>query len=285
MKKNILGEIKMKKIIAVLLLLLIITAQAAVFSGCTKGSGETLKVGMECNYAPFNWTQLTDENGGVKINENTQYAAGYDVEIAKKIAEGLGRKLEIVKTEWEGLIPALESGAIDLIIAGMSPTEDRKISIDFTDNYYRSELVIVVKKDSKYASATSIADFSGAKLVGQLGTVHADVISQINGVVAQDPMSDFSAMRVALKSGAIDGYVTEKPEAVSASAANSDFTYVEFEEGKGFTVSDSDVAVAVGIKKGQEDLIAEINKILAGITEDERIALMNEAIANQPAAE
>ena len=125
----------MKKLISILLLTLILVAQTAVFSGCTKGSGDTLRVGMECNYAPFNWTQLTDANGGVQISENTQYAAGYDIEIAKKIAEGLGKTLEVVKIEWEGLSPALESGNIDLIIAGMSPTADRKVSIDFTNNY------------------------------------------------------------------------------------------------------------------------------------------------------
>jgi putative lysine transport system substrate-binding protein len=274
----------MKKLISILLLTLILVAHVAVFSGCSKTSGDVLRVGMECNYAPFNWTQLTDANGAVQISENTQYAAGYDVEIAKKVAEGLGKKLEIVKLEWDGLSPALESGTIDLIIAGMSPTADRKVSIDFTNNYYKSELVIVVRKDSTYASAASLDDFSGAKIVGQLGTVHATVVSQIKGVLEQDPMSDFSAMRVALQSGAIDGYVSEKPEAVSASAANSDFTYVEFADGKGFTVKEEDIAVAIGIAKGNEDTITKINTILDGISEDDRITIMNQATANQPAA-
>lgn len=270
----------MKKLIGVLLLVaLIITA----FSGCAKKTEGVLRVGMECNYAPFNWTQSTDANGGVKISEDTQFAAGYDVEIAKKIADGLNMELAVMKIAWDGLIPALESGTIDLIIAGMSPTAERKESIDFTDNYYKSNLIIVVKKDSPFASATSIADFSGAKIVGQQGTVHADVVSQISGVIEQDAMSDFSAMRVALQAGAIDGYVSEKPEGVSASAANADLTYVEFAEGKGFTVSDEDIAVAVGIAKGKEDMIKKIDDILAKISEDDRVALMNDATANQPA--
>lgn len=274
----------MKKLIGIVLLMLMLLATVTAFPGCTKKTNGVLKVGMECNYAPFNWTQPTDANGGVKISEDSQYAAGYDVEIAKKIADGLGMELQIVKIAWDGLSPALESGSIDLIIAGMSPTAERKEAIDFTDNYYKSNLIIVVKKDSTYAAATSLADFSGAKIVGQLGTVHADVVSQISGVVEQDPMSDFSAMRVALQSGAIDGYVSEKPEGVSASAANADLTYVEFAEGKGFTVSDEDIAVAVGIAKGKETMISDINAILAGITEDDRVTLMNEATANQPAA-
>ncbi|MDD4774652.1 MAG: transporter substrate-binding domain-containing protein [Eubacteriales bacterium] len=191
-------------------------------------------------------------------------------------------ELEIVKIAWDGLSPAVESGSIDLIIAGMSPTAERKEAIDFTDNYYKSNLIIVVRKDSPYAAASSLADFAGAKIVGQQGTVHADVVSQIDGVIEQDPMSDFSAMRVALQSGALDGYVSEKPEGVSASAANADLTYVEFEEGAGFEVSDEDVTVACGIAKGREDLVSQINEILAGISEEERDTLMSEATANQP---
>ncbi len=245
---------------------------------------EEFRVGMECNYAPFNWTQTDDSNDAVAIPAGG-YAGGYDVEIAKRVAEGLGKKLVIVKTEWDGLIPALTSGKIDAIIAGMSAREDRKVSVDFTDNYYTSELVIVVKKDSAYANATSLADFSGAKITGQLNTLHYDVISQIEGVNQQTAMETFPAMIVALTSGKIDGYVSEKPGAVSAMESNPDLTFVEFADGKGFETSPDDVAVAVAIAKGQEDLIKTINEILAGISEDDRIELMNAAVKNQPVSE
>ena len=113
---------------------------------------------------------MDDSNGGVKIDGNAEYAGGYDVEIAKKIAEGLGKELVIVKTEWDGLVPALTSGKIDAIIAGMSPTEERKETIDFSDNYYKSNLVMVVKKGGDYEEATSIQDFKGAKITAQLNT-------------------------------------------------------------------------------------------------------------------
>ena len=81
-------------------------------SSSSKGDDNTFTVGMEAGYAPFNWTQLDDSNGGVKIDGNAEYAGGYDVEIAKKIAEGLGKELVIVKTEWDGLVPSLESGIV-----------------------------------------------------------------------------------------------------------------------------------------------------------------------------
>lgn len=241
----------------------------------------TFKVGMEAGYAPFNWTQMDDSNGGVKIDGSSEYAGGYDVEIAKKIADGLGKKLVIVKTEWDGLVPALTSGKIDAIIAGMSPTAERKLSIDFTDNYYKSNLVMVVKKGSKYENATSIQDFKGAKITAQLNTFHYTVIDQIKGVSKQTAMDNFPAMRVALESGVIDGYVSERPEGVSAEAANSNFKMVEFKDG--FVTKPEDTAVAVGIKKSS-DLTAKINRILSGISEDERKTIMDTAIKNQPAA-
>jgi len=243
---------------------------------------DVFKVGMEAGYAPFNWTQMDDSNGAVAIEGSAEYAGGYDVEIAKRIAQGLGKKLVIVKTEWDGLVPALTSGKIDAIIAGMSPTAERKETIDFSDNYYKSNLVMVVKKGSKYENATSIQDFKGAKITAQLNTFHYTVIDQIDGVIKETAMDNFPAMRVALESGIIDGYVSERPEGVSASTANENFVMVEFEDG--FQTSDEDTAIAVGLPKGSE-LTAKINEILAGISEEERTSIMDTAIKNQPAAQ
>lgn len=243
---------------------------------------DTFKVGMEAGYAPFNWTQMDDANGGVSIEGNAEFAGGYDVEIAKKIADGLGKKLVIVKTEWDGLVPALTSGKIDAIIAGMSPTVERKKTIDFSDVYYKSDLVMVVKKGGKYDKATSIQDFKGAKVTGQLNTFHYSVIDQIKGVKKETAMDNFPAMRVALESGIIDGYVSERPEGVSAQSANNKFKMVEFKDG--FKTSSEDTAIAVGVAK-DSDLKEKINKILSGISEEERLSIMDAAIKNQPAAQ
>lgn len=254
--------------------------QSDTSNGSVQDGKEVFRVGLEADYAPFNWTQMDSSNGGVKIDGNAEYAGGYDVEIAKKVAEGLGKELVIVKIEWDGLVPALISNKIDAIMAGMSPTADRKETIDFTDNYYKSDLVMVVKKGSKYENATSIQDFKGAKVTAQLNTFHYSVIDQIDGVIKETAMDTFPVMRVAVESGMIDGYVSERPEAVSATSANKNFTMVEFTDG--FETSDDDTAIAVGIQKGSE-LKDRINEILAGITEEELTSIMDTAIKNQPA--
>lgn len=276
----------MKKVVA-----MILTAIMALGLVACGGSGassvpaasaadgkKVLRVGMECAYAPYNWTQTDDSNDAVALADGS-YANGYDVQIARSIADALGMELEIVKTEWDGLLPGVTSGKIDLIIAGMSPTEERKQSIDFTDNYYESQLVIVVKADGAYANAKTLADFSGAKICGQLNTFHDTVIDQIPGVNHVTPLEDFPSMIIALQSGKIDGYVSERPGAVAAQAANPDLTYTELEQG--FECNPDDTSIAIGLAKGS-DLTAKVNEALSGISADERNTMMDTAVKNQP---
>ena len=240
------------------------------------------RVGMECGYAPFNWFQSDDSHGSVK-NTSNGYCGGYDVEIAKLVAKGLGKELEIVQTDWNGLLgPALQSGKVDAVIAGMSPTEERKESLNFTNSYYKSDLVIVVKKDGKYANAKTLNDFNGAKITGQLNTIHYTVIDQLKGAKKEVAMDNFPVMIVALNSGQIDGYVSERPGAQAAALANPKLTFISFEEGKGFVYATEEVDVAIGVNKGNTELVDKINKILDGITPEQRQKIMDDAVKNQP---
>ena len=261
----------MKRIIVTLL------AVAMLLSACAFAEGQ-FRVGMECDYPPFNWTQVEADENSVPIDGGMGYAGGYDVEIAKKIAEALDKELVIVKVEWDGLIQKLNADQIDAVIAGMSPTAERKITVDFTDAYYNSDLVIVVRKDSPYAEASTLADFAGAKITGQLNTFHYTVIDQIPDVQKMPAMDTFPTMTVALTSGAIDGYISERPGAVSACAANDALAFVT----PGFEASEEDTSIAVALKQGQPELIAQINEVLAGIDADTRNAIMDAAVLNQP---
>lgn len=281
----------MRRIIAIVLsVVLICTALVSCGNDSTKdfervrASGK-LVVGMECAYAPYNWTVSTPSATTHPIANNPgAYADGYDVEIARIIAAALNVELEIIAIEWDGLVPALEAGEIDMIIAGMSPTEERKLSISFSDTYYDSDLVMVVNKNSAYASATSISDFSGARITGQLNTFHYSVIDQISGVNKTTALQDFSALIQSLQSGVIDGYVCEKPGAISAVASNPDFTYVEFADGEGFTYDPTSSSIAVGVRLGS-DLVHSINFAISGLSDEEREIMMEAAIARQPNAE
>lgn len=244
-------------------------------------SGDIIYIGMEAAYPPYNWTQSDDLNGGLPIQNSNEFANGYDVQIAKRISEETGRPVEIVKTSWDGLVPALQSDKIDLIIAGMTPTSERREAIDFTDSYYDVKFTMVMKEGSPYENATGINDFEGARVSGQQGTLHYDILNQLEDADVQQALKDFSSLRVALQSDKIDAYVSEYPEAVSATSAIEGLTFVELEDS--FTMPEgTEDYLAIGIKPGNDELLNTVNEILSGISEEERQELMDEAIANQP---
>jgi len=103
----------------------------------------------------------------------------------------------------------------------------------------------------------------------------------MKGVDKQNALEDFATMISAVKSGKIDGYISERPGALGAVAANSELTFVEFKDGKGFTYDTNDTSIAVGVKKGS-DLTAKINDILKTISKEEREKMMENAIKYQP---
>ena len=251
-----------------------------VLAGCSGGNANELVIGMECGYAPFNWVEPNGDNGGVEIGSG-QYCNGYDVDIAKAIAEDLDRELVIQKTSWDGLILALQSDQIDGIIAGMSPTSERKQEIDFSDVYHLGEFGMMVRKDGPFANAKSVADFENAIVSAQLGTFHVDLLAQLTNAKVLDPMKDFPAMTIALIAGELDGFVAEDATGAAVTASNPELVYIPLVGDTGFAVLEEFAGVSVGIKKGN-DLLGDVNKSLAKITPEERKAYMSKAIsANQ----
>ena len=240
---------------------------------------EYLRIGMEAAYAPFNWTQDDDKNGAIKIEGTNQYANGYDVQIAKQVAKALGKKPLVVKTSWNGLIPALTSGKLDMIVAGMSPTAERKKEIAFSNSYYTSEPVVLVNKDGAYANAKTLKDFKGAKITSQQGVYLYNLISQLTGAKQETAMGDFAQMRQALESGVIDGYISERPEALTAESANSKFKMIQFK--KGFEVNEEDATIAIGMRKN-DNRLEQVNAAITKISTKDQVALMDKMIQNQP---
>ncbi|MBR6902942.1 MAG: transporter substrate-binding domain-containing protein [Clostridia bacterium] len=281
----------MKKIIALIAVLALVLCLAACGSSVSaekdldnvKSAG-VLKVGMECAYAPFNWTQGDDSEGAVKIANAEGYANGYDVQIAKNIAKEIGVDLEIYAYEWDALIPAVESGKLDCIIAGMSPTDERKETIDFSSNYYISNLVIITKADSQYANAKTLADFKGAKINAQDGTFHAEAAKQIENVQTA-VMKDFTMLYTAVTAGTIDGYIAEEPTAFQVCGNNSELTFAPLvNNDTGFKCAESDTAIAVGLRKGSS-LNEKVSAAIDAISAPARSDLMKKMVEIAPAEE
>lgn len=280
----------MKRFISVLVAAMLVLS----FGGCgKKESGESkstknensnvLKVGMECNYAPYNWSQADDSNGAVPIaNVSNMYTNGYDVQVALKIAKALGKELEIYSYEWDSLIPGVQSGKLDMIIAGMSPTSERKEKIDFSDNYYGSNLVIVTKAGT-LDSVKDLSGLDGKKIAAQSGTFHLEALEAQTKANANE-LSDFTTMFMALGAGTIDGYVAEEPTAMAV-CLDKAYSYVPLINNEnGFKVDEDEVSVAVGVKKGSA-LKDEINSALSGFDTDAQKALMEKMVEIAPSEE
>ena len=244
---------------------------------------KVLRVGMECGYAPYNWTQSDDSNGDVKIHDTKDYAYGYDVMMAKKLAEDLGYTVDIYKIDWDSLPVALQSGKIDCVIAGQSITAEREKTVDFTNPYYYATVVGLVKKDSKYASAKSIADLKGVTASSQINTVWYDkMLPQIEDANIKPAFESVPNMLVALESGSIDFVCTDRPTAMAACVSYPDMQMIEFSEGNGFKVSDEDVNIGISVKKGNTKLLNQLNTALAKMTVNDFNDMMEQAIKVQP---
>ncbi|MBR2640316.1 MAG: transporter substrate-binding domain-containing protein [Oscillospiraceae bacterium] len=274
-----------RKIIALVLAM----AMCLCFASCgkTEDNGNVLRVAMECAYAPYNWTQNDDSNGAVPIAGTNSYAYGYDVMMAKLIAESMGKELEIVKLDWDALVPAVSSGDVDLVIAGQSITAERLEVVDFSDPYFYASIVTLTKADSEYASAASVADLAGAVCTSQLGTIWYDIcLPQIPDADIQNAQETAPAMLVALDSGAVDLVVTDMPTAMAATAVYDDMVLLDFTGTEGeFEVSDEEINLGISMKKGNAELLEAVNGVLATLTVEDYEAMMQDAIAVQPLSE
>ncbi len=299
----------MKRLINILLVLMMFVA----FSACTTSSNETsgsddttssqdttvesgvedgvLTIAMECAYAPYNWTQTDDSNGAVPIKDTNDYANGYDVMIAKKICEANGWQLEIVRSDWDSLVPSVQTGVIDAVIAGQSMTAERSEQVDFAGPYYYASFAILVKADSPLASATSINDFAGYTGTAQSATIwYSDCLPQMEGATIATASESAPAMIMAVESGTVDFVVTDLPTATGATVAYPDLTVLDFTGTDGdFVFTDEEraenVNIGVSVRKGNTVLKEAINSVLSTMTVEDFNSLMDEAIAIQPLGE
>ena len=268
------------------------TATTAAASSSTGVEDGVLTIAMECAYAPYNWTQGDDSNGAVPIsNVPGSYANGYDVMIGKKIAEANGWQLEVIQSDWDSLVPGVQTGIFDAVIAGQSMTAERSEQVDFAGPYFYATIVCVTKKDSPFASAKSIKDLTGGKCTAQIATIWYDqCLPQIEGANVQTAAETAPAMLMALETGSVDFICTDMPTAQGAIAAYPDMTILDFSGTDGdFQFSDQvraeNVNIGVSVKKGNTELKDKIDAVLSAMTQDDMNALMQQAIAVQPLSE
>lgn len=278
----------MKKIIAMILAIVMMMSLAACGGGATSGVEDgVLTVGMECNYAPYNWLQSDDSNGAVPIaNVPNAYANGYDVMMAKKICEANGWQLEIKKLDWDSLVPAVQTGDIDCAIAGQSMTADRDELVDFAGPYIYASIVCLVQKDSPLATATGISQLTGT-CTSQRGTIWYDTcLPQIKNATIQSAADDAGAMLMAVSSGTCDFVCTDMPTAQGAVISYPNLMILDFSNSSdNFQVSEEEINIGISVREGNKTLLDAMNKVLDPMNADDFNALMAQAVAIQPIEE
>ena len=287
----------MKRLFCLMLALLMVFTLAACGGGeeeTTAPSGEgsaipgledgVLTVGMECVYAPYNWTQMDDSNGAVPIvNQPGAYANGYDVMMAKKFCEKYGWELEVMALEWGGLSAALKAGTIDAAIAGQSMTDERLAEVDMAGPYYYASIVCVTKKDSPLASATGISQLTGTCTAQQATIWYESCLPQIPGAEIMPQSDDAPAMIMAVESGTVDFICTDMPTARGACATYDDLVILDFSgTDDNFVVPEGEINIGISVVKGNTQLKEAFDAVLSQMTEDDFTKLMDEAISIQP---
>lgn len=284
----------MKRLLGVLMAILMLVTLSACGEDSSAKSGVedgVLTIAMECAYAPYNWTQTDDSNGAVPIKGTNDYANGYDVMIAKRICEANGWELEVVRSDWDSLVPSVQTGVIDAVIAGQSMTKERSQQVDFAGPYYYASFAILVKKDSPLANATSIVDFAGYKGSAQSATIwYSECLPQMEGALIQTAAESAPAMIMGVETGVFDFVVTDMPTATGAAIAYDDLKVLDFSGTDGdFKFSEEEreenVNIGISVRKGNTVLKEAIDSYLDTLTVDDFNTIMDEAIKVQPLGE
>ncbi len=271
-----------------------VSALALVGCSNTEVTNDVLVIGMECDYQPFNWSTDTESDYTLPINGTNEYADGYDIQIAKYLSETLDREVVIERITWDNLIPSLQAGTINMILAGMTDTEERRQSIDFTDPYLESDLAFLISTDdlNTYFPGNSednpatyeelMAAFANKILVCQANVVGDDFIDTYftgvdSSIIHGTATSTYPLAALQVSQGLAFAMPAELPvvEAMTNISDSLSVLYVD----QSF-LSEDDVTgltVSIGVQKGNTELLDLLNEALANLSTETRATLMGEA--------
>ena len=245
------------------------------------GDGGVLRVGMEAAYAPYNWQVAEESEFTIPIeNAAGAYADGYDVQVAKLIAEEFDLDPVAVKLDFAGLIDALNSGQIDIICAGMSVDPERAESADFSNSYIDDDIVMITTEDSPYAGATTFADLAGASILGQAATMYDTVIDQIPDIEHMTPAETVPLVVENLANGRCDIITYSMLSVPKLIEQYPNFVELSMEEKFEGSVMPDNAAI---VKGSDAEIMDRINAVIDGIDQDERQDMWNACMDRQPA--
>ena len=259
-------------------------------------TNDILVIGMECNYQPFNWTTSKNSDFTLPIDKTNEYADGYDISIAQYLSKDLKKEVVIKRLEWGSLIPSLNNNEINMILAGMTDTPERRESIDFTNPYLTSDLAFLVKKSNldetlgtkenpmSYDELLNL--FDGKSLVCQSNVVGDDYIdtyfvhNKQNKTIRHSPAQATYPLAANDVLGGISfAMPAELPVIEAMTNLNKNELRVLYCDYRNFLSSEdlNGLSVSIGIKKGNAELEEELNASLGKLSQEERSSMMASA--------
>ena len=270
----------MKKYI--FLVIILVSALYFLFNQNTPVRIELLRIGTECEYPPNNWEESEATSSNVPLaNEKNSYAEGYDIQIAKVVAEKLGARLEVKKIAWQELIPALQRREIDAIFSGMLDTDERKKFISFSETYdcIRTEYAMVVREDSKFSKAKRLNDFYGAVVTGQEGTTLDTLVEQIPGVIHVKATDTVEHLFEKLLNRDIDAIILNVDSGEIYEKVYPELMMIRFPRGQGFKLNFT--GVCAGVNKKDTNLLNKINDVISGLSKRDRQRIMDRTLSRE----
>lgn len=222
-----------------------------------KESGK-LVVGINADYAPFGFHAIVDGQDTI---------SGVDVEVAKAVAEDMGVELELLESNFDMLLSTLQAGQCDVVISCLSPTEERKQQIDFSDAYSEDQVVAMVRKEDESLYQT-FDDLKGKKIGCAYGTIQESLVKQQLPDEDVEYREGMAELFLELQAGQVDAVISTESVCKMAIASNPDLAIAV---GSEFDTSllglGDDAGVAVGVRKDSQSVIDSINATIARLKE------------------
>lgn len=216
----------------------------------------TLTLGTSADYAPFEFHKMIDGKDTI---------VGFDIEIAREIAKDMNAELKIQDMDFDGLLLALDTGKVDMVISGLTPTEERKKNVDFSEIYYLTSQGVLVKKDQA-EQFKSLDDLKGKKIGIQKGSIQEGIAQEIADAKLT-ALAKIPELILELKSGRVDAIILEKPVADQYAVAQTDIAVSEVK----IEQPVEEAGVSIAVKKGNQDLLNKIDGTIARLKESGEI--------------
>ena len=237
------------------------TEGAAVEQKSDGGNLDTIKskgklvVGTSADYPPYEFHATVDGKDEI---------VGFDIDIAKEVAQDLGVEIEVKDMDFDGLLVALQAGKVDMVFAGMTPTDERKENADFSDIYYTATHRFILRRGEE-GSVKSFDDLKGKKIGVQKGSIQEGIAKNKFDAANIKSLAKVTDLVLDLKNNKVDAILIEEGVAKINCDKNKDIAVSDF------VVKDEDGGAAIALKKGSTELQAEVNKTISKLKEEDKI--------------